>query len=117
MSDRIEVPKLWGGEVWLVNNELYCAKYLLVHPGWACSLHRHAVKDETFIIEHGFIHLEFGNKKRYLRPGDSQRILPGTWHRFSNDEGVAVARILEVSTMHSDADVERREESKRISRT
>jgi mannose-6-phosphate isomerase-like protein (cupin superfamily) len=95
-SSRIEVPKNWGREEWLVNNELYCAKYLFVQPGWQCSLHRHAIKDETFIVEYGFIHLEFDGKKRYLKPGDSQRIVPGTWHRFSNEESVAVARILEV---------------------
>lgn len=107
------VNKVWGQEVYLVDTELYCAKVLYVEPGFACSLHRHLLKDETFVVRGGAIFLEFGNKKRYLARGDTERILPGTWHRFTN-RGPARAVILEVSTHHSDLDVERKQESRAI---
>lgn len=108
------VKKLWGREIWIVNNELYCAKYLYLHPRFACSLHRHAVKDETFTVLSGNCTLEFADLRREMVAYHSQRIAPGTWHRFSNP-GDALCVILEVSTHHEDADVERKEPSKATS--
>ncbi len=107
------VLKLWGTEIYLVHTPFYSAKLLLVKPGFQCSLHRHLVKDETFLVRGGTILLEFGEKKRYLAVGDSERILPGTWHRFTN-RGPARAVLLEVSTCHSDEDVERQEPSRSV---
>lgn len=107
------IEKLWGGESVVCNNEIYCAKFLFVKPGFQCSLHRHLVKDETFIVRTGEIALEFGDKQRYLSVGDSERIRPRTWHRFANN-GKELAVILEVSTHHSDEDVQRREPSTKI---
>lgn len=108
------VRKLWGREVWLVNSDLYCAKHLYLDPGFACSLHRHPVKDETFLILSGNCLLEYGDSRREMVAYDRQRIAPGTWHRFSNP-GDALCVILEVSTHHDEADVERCESSKRCS--
>ena len=107
------VSKLWGLEKWLVNNELYCAKILRVASGFQCSLHRHLVKDETFVVEAGSIYLEVGDQTKFLTPGDTVRIPPLMWHRFANHEEFP-AEILEVSTHHEDADVERKEESRKI---
>ena len=106
--------KVWGREVCLANTELYCAKYLYLDPGFACSLHRHLVKDETFVVLGGSCLLEHGDSQRQMEPNDSQRIAPGTWHRFSN-HGDTVCVILEVSTHHSEEDVERKEPSKKCS--
>lgn len=106
------VPKVWGHEEWIVNNDLYCGKRLVLRNGWQCSMHRHLVKDETFYVAEGVVLLEVGNLfdiSHTLFPGDSYRITPGTWHRFSAPAGSAV--IYEFSTRHDDADVERREES------
>lgn len=110
------VEKDWGRERILVNNERYCAKLLYVDPGWQCSLHRHKIKDETFLVRIGSVLLEeFGVKGfQTMYEGDTKRILPGHWHRFAN-YGIEVAVILEISTHHDDADVERRERSRRIS--
>lgn len=108
------VRKLWGRELWVVNTELYCAKYLYLNAGSACSLHRHSVKDETFIVLSGNCLLEYGDSRREMVAYHSQRIAPGTWHRFSNP-GAAICVILEVSTHHDDADVERKEPSKATS--
>jgi uncharacterized cupin superfamily protein len=108
------VPKEWGAEIWLVNNELYCAKYLLLEPGWQCSLHCHAEKDETFFVLEGRCNLEFGMERRVLQKGDLQRIAPGMYHRFSCNRYDPLCTILEVSTHHSDEDVLRKEPSGRV---
>src|SRR3989338_8926171 len=41
------VPKVWGQEQWLVNNEKYCGKKMLIKDGYYCSYHKHKIKDET----------------------------------------------------------------------
>lgn len=107
------VEKVWGYENWIVNNELYCMKRLILNPGFQCSLHRHAIKDETFFIEEGSVYLEIGDEVKFLMEGDAARIHPLTWHRFANREQNH-AVILEVSTHHDDGDVERKEESRKI---
>ena len=106
------VDKLWGREQWLVNNEHYCAKRLFLTPGVQCSLHYHPVKQETFIIESGWVVLEQNGEWFLLGPGMSRTILPGEPHRFWAHNGGEEERvILEVSTHHSDADVVRLEPS------
>ena len=47
------VPKVWGQEQWLVNNEKYCGKKMLIKDGYYCSYHKHKIKDETFYILDG----------------------------------------------------------------
>ena len=118
------VTKIWGVETWLANTDKYCAKILSLNPGYQCSQHLHKVKDETFFVMNGVVTLEFDDYKqggillygrmnttRTMHPGDSQRIEPQSFHRFSSEGG---ATILEISTHHDDADVVRFEESKRI---
>jgi len=41
------VPKGWGREVWLVNDELYCGKILEIVKGKRCSLHFHKLKNRV----------------------------------------------------------------------
>ena len=106
---------LWGHEEWLTNNELYCAKYLILKHGYMSSLHYHKIKDETFIIIKGEVLLEVGgpcqlgleklykkSKKIILKVGDIYRLNPHTVHRFRAITGSAI--ILEVSTHHDDED-------------
>ena len=107
------VDKTWGYELWLVNTDKYCAKFLHLAPGYQCSLHRHPVKDETFLVLKGCCVVEAGAEMRELITGDRQHIAPGTWHRFSN-HAETECHIFEISTHHSDEDVERREDSRAI---
>lgn len=108
------VEKVWGKETWLVNDE-YCGKILSLKPGYACSLHYHPVKRETFYVQFGSVtlerHLPDGIKLELLLPGDTRTIPAHTPHRFSSQTG---AEIIEISTHHSDEDVVRIEESRRI---
>ena len=48
--------KGWGYEEWVVNNDLYCGKKLVLFKNKKCSLHFHIKKDETFYIQKGVIY-------------------------------------------------------------
>jgi mannose-6-phosphate isomerase-like protein (cupin superfamily) len=111
MDNEDIVKKVWGEEQILVNGPLYCAKYLFVNPGFLCSTHRHGVKDETFICIAGSGFISINGEVRAFSEGDRQPVSPGTWHYFGSVDGMT---LLEVSTTHSDSDVERRSESRRI---
>lgn len=105
------VPKLWGYEKWIENNEKYCSKLLSLKKGYQCSLHYHKIKDEMFILTKGHVRLEVDQKVVHLKPGMFQRIPPGTKHRF---RGIEDSLIIEVSTKHMDDDSYRIEESKKV---
>jgi len=107
---RVDVEKVWGSEIWMVNNESYCAKYLVVDRGATCSYHCHPVKMETFFAVEGYVRLKIEGKEYVLAPFTSAKtILPGQFHKF---HGLTECVILEVSTHHEDSDVVRLSESK-----
>jgi quercetin dioxygenase-like cupin family protein len=111
------VPKGWGEERWIHNDELYCGKLLIVKQGKRCSLHYHQLKTESFYIVRGRLRLELTdlNSARQSPPlirevhelaeGDALLLKPGDVHRFTalTDE----AWIIEFSTQHFDADSHR----------
>jgi quercetin dioxygenase-like cupin family protein len=111
-----EVKKSWGRELWIVNKKLgpngYCAKKLIVDAGYICSMHRHPVKSETFmvIVGSGYIELE-GRPPMCVEVGSVVDVPAGTWHRFWTKNGM---HILEVSSFHDDDDVERKTSSSRM---
>jgi len=96
-----KVKKLWGSEEWIVNNELYCGKFINVKKKHSCSVHYHRIKDETFYILEGKISLELIGETKILKKGDSIRLKPNTVHRFT---GIEDSIILEISTHHEDTD-------------
>ena len=104
-----KVEKVWGHEVWIVNNEHYCGKELHLTRHYQCSLHCHKIKHETFYVWNGVVRLEVGDEIKLVYPGDVIEIPPNTYHRFT---GVTDALIFEFSTPHSDDDVYRLEYSK-----
>lgn len=95
------VPKLWGYEKWLENNEKYCCKILSLNKGYQCSLHYHKNKDETFLVTEGHIRLELGGEVIDMRPGSFVRVLPNMPHRFA---GLENSLIIEISTHHEEDD-------------
>ena len=106
------VEKVWGTERWIVN-DVYCAKFLEIAPGFQCSLHYHRKKLETFHILEGVVRLEQRDVRgipfdETLYSGDTRTIQPKTAHRFSSVDG---AKILEISSHHEDADTVRLDES------
>jgi len=108
------VPKLWGEERWIVNSDKYCGKKLILKKGFRCSIHHHKIKDETFYIQSGRVLMEFGEnaeERRIMNSGDSVRIKPSTWHRFT---GLEDSEIFEFSTKHMEEDSYRKTQSGRV---
>jgi quercetin dioxygenase-like cupin family protein len=103
--DQPIVQKKWGWEKWLENNERYCLKQMGMFKNAYCSVHRHPVKDETFYVFCGTLRLWVDGVFHTLTTGDTFRILPGQWHSFHTS--TIMTGFYEVSTGHSDEDVER----------
>ncbi len=95
------IKKIWGEEIWMVNNENYCGKKLILNKGKRCSFHYHKIKDETFYLESGRILMEIGNETKIMEPGETIKIFPGIKHRFS---GLKDSIIVEISTSHDEGD-------------
>jgi quercetin dioxygenase-like cupin family protein len=102
------VPKGWGYELWIVNNEKYCGKRLYFAAGKKLSWHYHKIKDETFYVTYGRLVLFYGweddialAQTTILNPGDTFHVPVGLRHRLLAYEE---SEILEFSTHHEDSD-------------
>jgi N-acetylneuraminate synthase len=93
-----------------VNRE-YCKKLIVQLPGQSHPLHFHKLKEETFQVLSGVMHVEVEGHHKILRAGETQLIQPGVWHRFWTEEGVIFE---EISTTHYNSDSYYRD--KRINR-
>lgn len=122
VSNRLQTlgvvtEKIWGTETLMTNEDLYCSKFLKINYGFQCSLHKHFKKKETFSVLEGEVILETKINEdapiitEILKPGDTRLIVPGMYHRFASKYG---AIMLETSTNHSDDDVFRLEDSRRM---
>lgn len=109
------VPKGWGKELWIHNDEKYCGKVLILNKGKRCSLHFHLKKHETFYISKGLVQMEIveneDKKILIMRPGDALEIPPGLKHRFT---GIEDSEIMEFSTEHFEEDSYRLEAGDQI---
>ncbi len=101
------IPKGWGHELILVNNEKYCGKILVFRKGCQFSLHYHLIKQETWYVQKGqflftWIDTEIGEKStKILHVGDVVTIPIGMPHQlFAETDG----EIIEISTQHFDFD-------------
>ena len=101
------VPKGWGEELIIENNDVYCGKILIFDAGCKFSMHYHMIKDECWYVEYGqFIYrwidtetAELNEVK--LEEGDVVRQRPGQPHQL---EAISNGRVFEVSTHHEDTD-------------
>jgi mannose-6-phosphate isomerase-like protein (cupin superfamily) len=102
------IPKHWGAEMVLINNDIGCYKLLYLLPNKLGSKHFHKEKNEVFTCVKGNIRLEYeGVDPHYLSQDDSFVIQPYKWHRFCAIGEPAI--ILEVSDTHRDSDTFRHE--------
>jgi len=106
------VPKVWGKELWLVNNEKYCSKFLILNKQCRCSYHYHKIKTETFIILSGLVLLNLNGENKLLNPGEKITINPLDKHFFL---GLQNSLIQEISTHHENSDSYRDEKSGKVS--
>ena len=104
-----QVPKGWGEEIIIENNEMYCGKVLIFKKGCKFSMHYHMEKDECWYVEKGeFIYRWIDTKTAEvyegpIKEGDVVRQLPGQPHQLEYI-GDGEGRIFEVSTHHEDSD-------------
>ena len=102
-----QVPKGWGEEIVIENNEMYCGKVLIFKKGCKFSMHYHMEKDETWYVEHGefiyrWIDTETAETKIVaLNKGDVVRQRVGQPHQL---EALTDGVVFEVSTQHFDED-------------
>jgi len=105
------VPKGWGREVWIANNELYCGKILEIRKGKRCSLHYHRIKNETFFLRSGRMlvrvkeRIEGGIVEEFeMGPGECMDVPIGLIHQM---EALEDCELFEFSTQHFDSDSHR----------
>jgi mannose-6-phosphate isomerase-like protein (cupin superfamily) len=107
--------KLWGYELWIENNSLYCGKHLHVLPNKWCSVHYHKIKKETFYVINGALKLHYSSSldldewknnsfsEIVLEKGQSYTIDPFIAHRFSSALAYS-CDFIEISTHHEETD-------------
>jgi len=105
------VPKGWGREVWIANNEHYCGKVLEINQGKKCSLHFHKLKTESFYLRVGKLRVRVKKspdstttEEFELSEGDCMDVPPGLVHQM---EALEDAELLEFSTQHFNSDSHR----------
>lgn len=111
-EDMHFVPKSWGWELWIVNNEKYCGKILFIKQGRWCSFHYHEKKDEVLYVQQGKIEFTYEEEggaaeQAEMGVGEAFHVLPGVKHQMRALEDT---HIFEFSTQHFD------EDSKRVTR-
>jgi mannose-6-phosphate isomerase-like protein (cupin superfamily) len=106
-SECCKIPKGWGHELILVNNEKYCGKILFFKKGCKFSMHYHMIKQETWYVNKGnfifnWIDTEKGETKTMeLYMGDVVTIPIGMPHQL---DALSDGEIFEISTQHFDSD-------------
>ena len=93
------VPKGWGFEKWIVNNEEYCGKLLYFVKGKRCSWHYHELKDEVFYIQSGKVLVKYSDEDDI-----NFHVYRGLRHQMIALEDT---ELFEFSTQHFDSDSHR----------
>ena len=107
VCEGCKVPKGWGEELIIENNEMYCGKLLIFKMGYKFSMHYHLIKDETWYVDKGeFIYRWIDTEsaetiEQKLKPGDVVRQRVGQPHQLI---AVTDGTVFEVSTQHFDED-------------
>src|SRR5205823_1677037 len=105
------VPKGWGREIWIANNDLYCGKILEINKGKRCSLHFHKLKTESFYLRAGRLKVRVKESAESptleefeLNAGECMDVPIGLVHQM---EALEDSELLEFSTQHFDSDSHR----------
>ena len=107
VCEGCKVPKGWGEELIIENNEMYCGKLLIFKKGCKFSMHYHLIKDETWYVDKGeflyrWIDTESAETiEQKLKVGDVVRQRVGQPHQLI---ALTDGTVFEVSTQHFDED-------------
>ena len=107
VTQGCQVPKGWGVELIIENNEMYCGKLLRFFKGCMFSMHYHLIKDETWYVNEGYFWYRWIDTETAevnevaLKEGDIVRQRVGQPHQL---EALIDGIVFEVSTQHFDED-------------
>ena len=110
ITECCKIPKGWGHELIIYNDEKYCGKVLVFKEGCKFSMHYHMLKQETWYVNKGsfiykWIDTERGiTEETTLQVGDVVTQYPGQPHQLIALED---GEVFEVSTEHFDSDSHR----------
>jgi N-acetylneuraminate synthase len=102
-SHHYGIPKFREHGAVIINciNREYCKKIVAQLSGQKHPAHYHKLKEETFQVLHGILHLTRDGQERTFHPGDTCLVMPGVWHSFWTETGCVFE---EVSTTHHNND-------------
>ena len=102
-SHHYGIPKFRNYGAVIINciNREYCKKIVAQLPGQKHPAHYHKLKEETFQVLHGILHLTRDGQERTFHPGDTCLVMPGVWHSFWTETGCVFE---EISTTHHNHD-------------
>ncbi len=80
-----------------VINRAYCKKLIVVLPGQKHPEQYHNVKEETFVVLHGDVHLTLDGVTKECKSGDVATVTRGIKHIFASDNGAVIE---EISSTH-----------------
>jgi quercetin dioxygenase-like cupin family protein len=104
---KLKVPKAWGEEIIIHNDDGYCGKLLRFRKGGKFSMHFHSTKTESWYVNYGKFILTYIDTKNAdhrnftLVQGDIVHVERNTPHQL---EALEDGEIFEVSTPHMDED-------------
>lgn len=85
--------KLGLGLIIRLNEAEYASKWLTVQPGQECPNHYHKLIKETFIVMDGDVKMILDGQTLEMKKGHKVTLPPGTWHRFSSENGAVIEEI------------------------
>lgn len=106
-NDEVKHEKAWGYELWIHNDEKYCAKILHFNKDAKFSMHFHIEKTETWYVQSGKFKLIWVDTNLaaefeiILNVGDILEIPKGAPHQLIALES---GDIFETSTQHFEYD-------------
>lgn len=92
-----KVYRPWGWYDLLEQGPGFQVKRLMINIGASISLQLHHHRDEHWVVIQGQAHVQYGNEKIILGPGQSAHILKGMRHRLTN-MGDCPLSVIEVQT-------------------
>lgn len=95
LSHHFGIEKFGKTGALLVNvvNAHYCKKLVAQLPGQNHPIHKHNIKDESFQVLWGDLHVSLDGTDHHLKPGDILTVPHGSWHSFSSQGGVIFEEI------------------------
>jgi len=85
--------KIGLGLIIRINEPEYASKWLTILPGQTCPNHYHKQIKETFFIIAGDVTMILDGKVIEMKPGSKVTLPPGTWHKFSSENGAVIEEI------------------------